>query len=168
MIDAAHEARPNGVRMKEIISGLIIGSIAGIVAGIASTAIISLWRRHVKQLTRKEQIRFIRSELIRHFKRMQSVEVPSPAPDGMQVSADNIRFAYFREWQREFRAHLLHRTTALTYDQLAELQVAMETADNLMEDLPLKEHLAMPLTIVSNLYKGFSDLKWLDLPLDKT
>lgn len=97
---------------------------------------------------------------------MQSVEVPSPAPDGMQVSPDNIRFAYFREWQREFRAHLLHRTTALTYDQMADLQVAMEKVDNLMEDLPLRERLAVPLTIVTNLYNGFADLKWLDLPQD--
>lgn len=150
--------------MEEIISGLIIGSVAGIVAGVASTAIIGLWRRHVKQRTQKEQIRFIRSELIRHFDRMRNVEVPGPAPDGMQVSSDNIRFAYFREWQREFRAHLLHRTTALTYNQLAELQVVMETVDNLIEDLPLRDHLAMPLTIVINLYDGFTDLEWLNLP----
>ena len=150
--------------MQEIISGLTIGSVAGIVAGVASTAIISLWRRHVKRLTQKEQVRVIRSELIRHFNRMQSVKEPGPAPDGMQVSSDNVRFAYFREWQRKFRAHLLHRTTALTYDQVADLQVAMETADNLMEDLPFKEQLAVPLAIVTSVYNGFADLKWLDLP----
>ena len=150
--------------MQEIISGLIIGSVAGIVAGVASTAIVSLWHRHVKLLTRKEQIFFIRSELIRHFNRMQSVEVPGPTPDGLQVSPDNVRFAYFRGWQLEFRAHLLHRTTALTYDQMADLQVAIETADNLMEDLSLRKHLAVPAAIVSDLYNGFADLKWLDLP----
>ena len=150
--------------MQEIISGLTIGSVAGIVAGVASTAIISLWRRYVKRRTQKEQVRFIRSELMRNFNRMQSVGVPSPTPDGMQVSADNVRFAYFRAWQREFRAHLLHRTTALTYNQLADLQVAMETADSLIEDLPFKERLAMPLALVTSLYNSFANLKWLDLP----
>ena len=146
--------------MIEIAKGLLIG----VGAGLTTTLILGMYRFCSRRQDRSEQITYIREFIDTEIRRILDA-TDLATPEGREpITADRLRFVYFRVLQSELKVALSTRVTALTYKEVSSLQLVLTNFERAITDLSLIELGIIPLHLAQSLHKQFQDLIWLGLP----
>ena len=147
--------------MIDVAKGLLIG----VGAGLTTTLILGMYRWVSRFQDRREQITYIRELIDTEIRRILDATDLSTiiGPIG-PITADRLRFVYFRALQSELKVALSTRVTALTYKEVSSLQLVLTNFERGITDLSLIELGIIPLHLAQSLHKQFQDLIWLGLP----
>ena len=146
--------------MIDIAEGLIIG----VGAGLTTTLILGMYHWFSRFLKRREQITYIREFIDTQIRRILDA-TDLPPPEGQEpITADRLRFVYFRALQSELQVALSTRVTALTYKEVSSLRRVLANFERVITDLSLIKRGFIPLNLAQSLYKQFQDLHWIGLP----
>jgi len=140
--------------------GILEGAFAGLVAAVTFGLI--QWRVAIfrEQRARDRQITSLRTNVIATFKQFEPVRVP----EHLSVSDEVFRYGLVEIHMRGLEAVALHRSSALSAEQLAGLQSVLNGINTAYEHLRFARVRVLPLSACRAFYVGFHDLKWLDLP----
>ena len=146
--------------MIDVAKGLLIG----VGAGLTTTLILGMYRWLSRYQDRREQITYIREFIDTEIRRILDA-TDLARPEGQEpITADRLRFVYFRVLQSELQVALSTRVTALTYIEVSSLQRVLANFERVITDLSLVKRGVIHLHLSQSLYEQFQDLNWLGLP----
>lgn len=113
----------------------------------------------------ESQIAYIRDLVSTSFKEMISAtDLPPPEEGHVSIPADVVRFGLFRNFEAKFEVAIISRTSALGSIRKADLQLALTSMKQLMNDLEFANRRILPLATAASFYTAFQELGWLELP----
>lgn len=140
------------------------GLLIGVGVGITNALILGAYQRWKRYRTRREEIRYIRRFLKEFFERNGNVTPPVHAGDA--PTADQFRFALVRRDAAELDVAIGHRTSGLDTDEVFELRKNHRSLSDMVAQLDAAIDGLPPLSLpmLREVYRGFADIKWLELP----
>ena len=157
------------------------GLLIGIGVGVTSSIILGTFHWIRRRLMRHEQVKHLKQCIIGAFSRIQShAGLQGDAEGAPSVNAEQLRPMFLEGFLRDIKVAVNYRTTALTADQIFDLQRCLAGADAFViftrfgvrqyqqsvgQEITDAPGTGLPLDInfYRNIYKMFVEIKWLRL-----
>lgn len=112
-----------------VMGGIAEGLLIGAGAGVVSAVILGLFHLGRRRWMQRDQVRFLRRFVTESFAKMQTSSVDVDlARDFPRARPEGLRPVFFEEFMRNMTATVNFRTTALSDNQVFELQRSMTSA----------------------------------------
>lgn len=152
--------------MTETTNPVLLAIVTGIIIGVTTSILLGLGAWVHKLAQRREQVKFVRSCILKQFTAIRNLESNNPPrEEGEHPPPGVFQKVIFESLLRELDLACSHRLTMLGYEEIHELRLKMAELHDMIK---LFHNVSKWPTdnFYWQMYDGFAKVDWLRLPKD--